>query len=316
MAAAVLLAGCGDGTPPGRFEGRPGGPYHVTLTLDPPRPEPGAETLLEFRLSHARSGAPVADLQLAHERLVHNFIVSRDFSAFAHIHHEDFAPVTDADRASGTLRFPYRFPVAGRYRIVSEFARNNRPWTKHFDVTVGEGGAAPPVEAGRNAESGPYAARLTVTPAEPSAGRVTDLVLHLARDGVPVTNLALHLGSELHGAVWREDGANFGHLHSYTPKVAAIMALAHDRAVPTAERGARIAEMMVQLMCLESELVFEGPEVPIRYVFPDPGRYYLFLEVAPGGTPRVFRFAFDVAAAEMPDEVASRDASVPAGQGT
>lgn len=271
----------------------------MTLALDPPAPRPGEETLLAFRLTHAQSGEPVRDLQLAHERLVHNFIVDLGFRTFAHIHHEDFAPVTEADRAQATLRFPYTFPVPGSYRIVSEFARHDRVWTKHFDVTVGVAGPVQgPVQATDRREdvAGAYRATIAVTPAQPVAGFETAIELTLTRDGLPVTDLALHLGSELHGAVWREDGRYFGHLHSYTPRVAAIMALAHDRDVPASERGGRIAEMMVQLMCLEAEQVFPGPAVPVRYVFPEPGRYHVFLETAPGGTPRVFDFVLDVAA--------------------
>ena len=55
-----------------------------------------------------------------------------------------------------------------------------------------------------------------------------------------MTDLALYLGSELHGAVWRDDGRYFGHLHSYTPKMAAVLALAHERGGEPAERGAQI----------------------------------------------------------------------------
>ena len=94
----TLLSGCTDSNDTthghsdsrGVLTGRPGGPYQLTLTLDPPVPRAGADTSLSFRLTKARSGLPVADLQVAHERLIHNFIVAHDFSSFAHIHHEDF----------------------------------------------------------------------------------------------------------------------------------------------------------------------------------------------------------------------------------
>ena len=111
---------------------------------------------------------------------------------------------------------------------------------------------------------------------------------------MPVTDLALYLGTELHGAVWRDDGKYFGHLHSYTPRVAAIIQTAHDRDADPRSRGATIAQMMVQLMCLDPELVFTGPTIPMRYVFPEPGRYHLFLQAAPAGEPLVFQFALDV----------------------
>lgn len=296
LAAVLALTSCTeDGN--GQFEGRPGGPYRLTLTLDPPTPKPGRDTLLSFQLAYAQSGKPVTDLQIAHERLIHNFIVSMDFSSFSHIHHEDFSAISDRDRAAGALRFPFRFPAAGHYRIVSEFAHRNRSWTKHFDVEVGvpEPGSERPPDMARTKQFGDYTASLHASPQTPAAGFETELVLALERNGTPVTNLALYLGSELHGATWRDDGRYFGHLHSYTPKVAAILELAHERGGDPAARGARIQEMLVQLMCLQSELVFPGPEVPMRYVFPAPGRYYVFLQAAPDGEPRVFRFVLDVA---------------------
>lgn len=292
------LCGCAESadTP---LVGRPGGPYELVLTTAPVAPQPGAETWLEFTLTYTATGKPVTDLQLAHERYLHTFITDLGFRSFAHIHHEDFAAVSEADRRAGRLRFPYRFPQAGHYRIVSEFAHRDRNWVKQFELVVGEPGAsatAAAIEPARVSEVGDFTARLRLHPEVPRAGFETDLSLHLERHGEPVTNLELYLGTELHGAVWREDGRNFGHLHSYTPRVAAIMELAHDRELEPAARGPRIAEMMVQLMCLEAELVFNGPDIPMRTVFPQAGRYHVFLQVAPGGEPIVFPFVIDVAA--------------------
>ena len=291
----------------GVLEGQPGGPYRLSLTLEPPQPEAGVDTILNFQLAYAQSGQPVQDLQIAHERLIHNFIVNLDFSSFAHIHHEDFYPVSERDRAAATLRFPYRFPTVGRYRVVSEFAHRNRSWTKRFDITVGNPKATAdrPLDTARTRQVGAYTASLRVSPETPVAGFETELVLVIERNGSPVNNLGLFLGSELHGAAWRDDGRYFGHVHSYTPKVAAILELAKERGGDPATRGARVQEMLVQLMCLQSELVFPGPEVPMRYVFPEPGRYHLFLQAAPGGKPKVFRFALDVATVGDETDVAA-----------
>ena len=59
-------------------------------------------------------------------------------------------------------------------------------------------------------------------------------------------------------------------------------------------RARTMAEMMVKLACMKAEQVFSGPKVPVHYVFPEPGVYHLFFELAPGGVTRVFHFALAV----------------------
>lgn len=295
--AVVALVGC-ERADNSVLTARPGGPYELQLHMEPALPTAGETTQLTFQLRYRTSGKPVRDLQIAHERLLHNFITDLDFASFAHIHHEDFSPLTAIDRDTATVSFPYQFPHAGNFRIVSEFVHRDRGWTKHFDVVV-KGTRRDEIaehDLSRQRLVGDTTATMRVVPEQVIAGFETEIELRLERGGEPVDNLELYLGTELHGAVWREDGKYFGHLHSYTPKVAAIMQLAHDREIAPAARGTRIAEMMVQLMCLESELEFPGPVIPMRYVFPEAGRYHLFLEVAPGGQPRVFPFVLDVLA--------------------
>lgn len=281
------------------LDGRPHDPYQLTLTLEPERPTAGQEVLLEFQLRYRKSAKPIGDLQIAHERLVHNFITHLDFSSFAHIHHEDFSTLSELDRATGKLRFPYTFPTSGRYRIVSEFAHRNRNWVKHFDVSVhgpepqqGSSNTLPALQLVDIVDG--IEARLNFASQPIRAGVEMALEASFTRNGEPVTDLQLHLGTEMHGAIWRQDGKHFGHLHSYTPKVAALLQQAHDESVAPTERGARIQEMMVQLMCLDAELVFPGPSIPIRYVFPADGRYVMFLQVSPQGVPKVFRFIVNV----------------------
>lgn len=299
--AALLLAGvasCDKPVAPSAtlIEGEPGGPYRMTLSLAPPQPEPGKETRLTWQLTH--NGAPVADLQVLHERVIHNFIVNLDFSSFAHIHHEDFRALTADDLKRATFTLPYRFPRAGHYRVVSDFTHRNRSWTEHFDVTVGtpdETPAAPP-DLTRTREQEGYQATLNVSPPQPVAGFETELVMHLLRGGAAVNDLALILGAEVHVALWREDGRDFGHTHSYTPHMAKMMNAMYDQTVDAETRARRLADMMVMMMNMPSELVYHGPDIPVHYVFPEPGVYHLFLQCAPAGRPRVFHFALAVVA--------------------
>jgi len=293
---ATVGSGCADPAPTA-IEGRPtGGPYRMTLTVDPTPPLPGVPTTLTSRIETARDRRPIEDLQVVHERIVHNFIVGLDFKSFAHIHHEDFRAPTPADLEHATFSFPYTFPRAGHYRMVSEFTHRNRGWLKQFDIAVGEPAPQLPVvvDLARERAFGAYRARLDVSPATPVAGFETELVLDLTRDGQPVTDLELLLGSEVHVALWRIDGTHFGHAHSYTPHMAAMLESMHDRAVDAATRAARMAEMMVAMIDMPAELVFPGPRVPIRIVFHAPGTYAIFLQAAPGGKPQVFDFMLEV----------------------
>ncbi len=291
------LAACGESAP-AVLEGRPAGPYRLALTLDPPHPQTLAETTLDWQLTHASSGLPVTGLAVLHERVIHNFIVNLDFSSFAHIHHEDFKPLSADDLAHAHFTLPYRFPSAGRYRIVSEFTYRERNYVKHFDVTVGTPAAsarAAPV-ARLTRATGEYRGVLQLSPAVPVAGYETELVLDLARDGAPVTDLALYLGTEAHVAVWRDDGAEYGHTHSYTPHMAQMLAAMHTRDQGAGERSRRLAEMMVQMMNMPAELIYHGPRIPVHYVFPSPGYYHVFIQCAPGGNAAVFDFVFEVVA--------------------
>ena len=301
MLAALSLSlaqGCGESTPPAGtvLEGQPGGPYRMTLALDPPHPAAGEQTRLSWQLTHSASGAAVTDLQVLHERVVHNFIVNLDFSSFAHIHHEDFRAVTADDLKRASFTLPYRFPSVGRYRVVSDFTHRNRNWTKQFDVVVGTPSAPTLAVADftRTRQVDDILGSLSVSPPIPVAGYETELVLNLTREGRPVTDLALVLGSEAHVALWREDGQHFGHTHSYTPHMASMLRAMHDQATDARRRGQMMADMMVMMMSMPPELVFHGPEIPVHYVFPEPGVYHLFLQCAPGGKPRVFHFALAV----------------------
>ena len=292
-ALSGLLGGCGEQAPP-PLEGSPAGPYRLILTLDPPRPTTDHDTDLAFRLIHSGNGQPVTDLQIVHERSLHTFIVARDFSSFAHLHQDDFVPVTAPERMDGRQHFPYRFPAQGSYRIVSEFVHRDRSWSKRFDVQVGPGAAlrAAAPDFARERQVGPYHAVMSTSPARPVAGHETELVFELSRDGRPVTDLALWLGAEAHVAIWRSDGEFFGHTHSYTPEMARMMATMQGHRMDAAHSAA----MMLKMMAAPPRLVYPGPVIPVRHVFPSAGTYHLFVQCAPGGASLVLPFVVAVVA--------------------
>ncbi len=295
LVAALLLMGAGcrqKGAESAVIVGEPAGPYRATLVLEPPRPRPEKETLVTIRIEDARTSQPVGDLQTVHERVLHSFVVSRDLRYFAHTHQEDFAPLRPQDTASATFHYPHVFPRAGAYRIVVEFTHRVRTWIKRFDFAVGDGGGGEPAALAPRRESiaGGYRFLLSADPDPPVAGRAARLVCRIeTAAGEPVTDLAMVLGAEAHLATWRSDGEHFGHQHPWTPDMTAMMQAIED--------GSADAAAMAGMMGMAGSGTqhYHGPELPLRHVFPEPGLYKLFLDVAPGGHRMVADFVLRVA---------------------
>jgi len=269
--------------------GQPDGPYRLALSISPPQPHPQEPVSLTYRVTDAKSGQPVSDLQILHERALHTFIASRDFRTFVHIHHEDFFPLTAQDLTAATFHYPYAFPTSGEYLLAGEFTLKDRSWVKQFTLTIGDSPQQTevPVDLSQNKTFGHYRVMLTTSPELPIAGYDTELVLHLShQDGTPVTDLGLYLGTEVHMASWRIDGTNFGHQHTYTPAMAAMMNAMRDHTT----NPNHMAQMMVQLMRGPTKQVYHGPDLPVHHFFPTSGTYKVFFECAPGGKPLVADF--------------------------
>ena len=181
--------------------GRPEGPYRLELAVSPPQPQAGQETALTYRLTDTKTREAVSDLQILHERIIHTFIVSQDFQTFAHTHHEDFFPLTPQDIAAAQFHFPYTFPQAGTYLIAGEFTHKDRSWVKQFTVNVVGSNEGQPGEViadlVRTKTFGQYQVSLATSPDPPVVGHDAELVLHLTREGTPVSDLGLHLGTEV-----------------------------------------------------------------------------------------------------------------------
>lgn len=287
---ALLLFGC-QSSQETVLVGRPAGPYRLELALSPAQPQVGIETTLTYRLTESATKQPVLDLQILHERVIHTFIVSKDFRSFAHTHHEDFFPLTPQDLAAASFHFPYFFPHAGDYLVAAEFTHKDRSWVKQFSIDIEEKPSAPVEEdLSREKSFGAYRVSLKTSPDPPVVGHDVELVCHFTRDGAPVTDLKLYLGTEVHMASWRIDGEHFGHEHTYTPEMAKMMAMMKDHA----SDPDHMARMMVQMMRAPAKQVYFGPDLPVHHVFPTAGVYKIYFETAPGGKSLVADFMVKV----------------------
>ena len=86
--------------------------YHLRLKTKPDPVEPGRPVELEFQILHPKTGKPVTEFDVIHEKIFHLFLVSQDLSYFAHEH-----PVRGE---SGTFRFTTTLPKPGSYRVVAD----------------------------------------------------------------------------------------------------------------------------------------------------------------------------------------------------
>jgi len=291
VALGLVLSGC-QGSKETFLVGRPSGPYSLLLTLSPAQPYAGQKTDFTYQVTDTTTKQPLQELQILHERILHTFIVSKDFRSFAHTHHEDFFPLTEQDRRAALFHYPYIFPHAGEYLIAGEFTYKDRSWVKQFTVSVAGGKTPEPVEEDlrRNKSFGAYQVSLSTSPDPPIAGYDTELVCHFTKDGAPVTDFRLYLGTEVHMASWRLDGEQFGHQHTYTPEMAAMMAMMKDHA----SDPNHMARMMVQMMRGPARQVYSGPTLPVRHIFPTSGVYKVYFESAPAGQTLVADFMVKV----------------------
>ena len=287
------LAGCSERAD-SHLVAKPPGPYTVTLDFGSSPPQAGRESTLNFHIIQTKTQQTIAHLQILHERALHTFIVPRDLSTFAHTHHEDYNPLTDQDLQQARFHFPYTFPKAGEYLIVNEFTHKDRSWTKHFTLTVeGESSPSPADHDFRQAkEFGAYRVSFRTSPSPPIAGHEVEIVCHITTsNGTPVTNLGLHLGTEVHMASWRLDGEQFGHQHTYTSEMARFMEGMRGHHMSADE----MARLMVQLMSRPAKQEYFGPDVPLHHVFPTAGVYKVFFEFAPNGEYLPVHFLINVA---------------------
>jgi hypothetical protein len=88
--------------------------YNVNLQYHPITPEARKETKLILSVTEQKSGDPIRDFELVHDKIMHLIIVSEDLSYFAHIH-----PTFEENGESFTI--VHSFPESGRYKLWVDF---------------------------------------------------------------------------------------------------------------------------------------------------------------------------------------------------
>jgi hypothetical protein len=169
--------------------------YPTTFTFQAPH--------LSIEVKDPKTGKPVHDFEVVHEKLMHLFVVSSDLSFFAHVHPVD-----------GKLDLD--LPKPGTYKVAADFyPKGGMPqFAEHFLTTPGYGKSlteslaqlAPDLTAktGENLK-----VSLTMEPAEPIPGKKTLLFFKLE----PGDGIEQYIGAWAHGLIVSEDLIDMMHTH-------------------------------------------------------------------------------------------------------
>ncbi len=232
----------------------------VDLETKPAELKTGTTATITFFIKDAE-GNPLQDLSVTHERLVHVMIVSSDFSTFAHIHPDDFGPVTSEMIRKARFPVRYAFPMAGRYLVALDSAVKEMPFSEHFTLDV----AGEPrmgtfkKDLSRTKMFGDYEVAVATEPERITAGKEVVLKYTITRGGKPVADLEPYLSATMHLAVIEDNLNNFIHTHGELP-------------------GMPHHPMTAGHMHGEVPARF-GPEIDVYLIFPVKGLYQIFGEV-------------------------------------
>lgn len=86
--------------------------YRLDVRFTPPQIPAQKPVKMEFRLADPKTGAPVKQFDVVHEKLFHLFLVSQDLEWFQHVHPEP--------GANGVFALTATLPHPGVYRLLAD----------------------------------------------------------------------------------------------------------------------------------------------------------------------------------------------------
>jgi len=248
------------------------------IKTDPERIKSGSLTNILFSIKD-HEGKPIQELSVHHDRILHVIIASQDFSVFAHIHPEDFCPITPEMKKFARYPVRFTFPKAGRYIIAIDFAVQEQLISKHFliDVAGAPKMGFPTRDLSRDKKFGGLDVTLASIPERITAGKEVMLSCLFRKNGESVTDLEPYLSAPMHLAIISNDLTYFMHTHGEVPGMSSMGHNAHN----------------MQMMKMSVPDKF-GPTVEIHVVFPTKGLYQIFGQVGHQGKVIVISFMVEV----------------------
>ncbi len=185
-------------------------PFYAEL-INKPNAKAGEPTPLVIAIRDTKTKANVEEFDIAHEKLFHLIIVSKDLGWFAHEHPEQ--------QPDGTFTISQTFPAGGEYRIFADVAPKGAG-SQVLATTLKVSGSAPtwntklqPTPTTNETDG----IRAQLKPADNPLpiGKTTPLtfVLTDTASGKPVTDLEPYLGAMGHLILIHQDGQTFVHSH-------------------------------------------------------------------------------------------------------
>jgi Cu+-exporting ATPase len=248
----------------------------VKIRTTPRALKAGSPAEIFFIMRDSR-GKPLRGLTVMHERLVHVVIASADFSVFAHIHPEDFGPITEEMKRKEEYPVRFTFPKAGKYVIAADSALKGEQFSSHFIVDVSGEPVMGLAERDLAHEKKFDNLRVTLSsePREIVAGKETVLKYMIRKGGTPVQDLEAYLAAPMHVAIISTDLHVFIHAHGEIP----------------GSPGGRHHGGHGMHMRVPAKF---GPELDVPVVFPAKGLYQIFSETKYKGKVYLMSFMVSV----------------------
>ena len=176
---------------------------------------PGQKMNFKFLILHPRTGEPVKQFNVMHEKLFHLFVISHNFSNFEHLH-----PVLQTD---GSFIVEAILPSAGLYHFYCDISPVGgvAQVSHQMLVTTGFKADAATLQANLKSEDqfskavGGINFTLDFAPSRPMVGQPSALRYKLtdAVTGEPISDLQPYLGAWGHTIIVSEDASNYLHSH-------------------------------------------------------------------------------------------------------
>jgi hypothetical protein len=187
--------------------------YSVNLHFDSIVPEAGRKAILTISVAE-KSGTPVRDFELVHDKLMHLIIVGQDLSYFAHIH-----PTLASTEGNFTIN--HIFPESGTYKLWVDFKPKGGTQTLATFLADVKGLSTHkpviPVYDGIYIKESPdknYQITLKLPQEKIVAKRDTDIVFSISdASGNPITDLEPLMGAGGHSVIISSDVQEFLHVH-------------------------------------------------------------------------------------------------------